>query len=158
VTKKEYQQQWRAKNPGYDKLWRARNPGKAAAANRRYRVAHPDRAAAQARRYAKLYPERIKAYIDRIRREHPDRFKTYRLKSLYGLTETTYQKLLASQGGVCAICKNPETIKNRRLGVDHCHKSGKVRGLLCDSCNTGLGRFRDSVPLLRRAIRYLEQA
>jgi len=64
------------------------------------------------------------------------------------------------QNGKCAICKKPETRKTgnkiRELSIDHCHKTGKVRGLLCDSCNNGLGRFKDSVKLLESALKYLK--
>jgi hypothetical protein len=54
-------------------------------------------------------------------------------------------------GGVCQICGDDE-----RLGVDHCHASGRLRGLLCSRCNTGLGMFRDRPELLAEAIEYLK--
>lgn len=158
MTKNEYQQQWRAKNPGYNKAWRRRNPGKSAVANRRFRMRHPVRVAESVRRYREKYPEKIKAARDRLRREQPEKLKAYRLKHLYGLTEFAYQTLLNAQGGVCAICKGPESIPNRRLGVDHCHKTGRVRGLLCDRCNVGLGRFKDDASLLKKAVAYLEES
>lgn len=58
-----------------------------------------------------------------------------------------------TQSGKCLICNEIP----KRLVVDHCHTSGKVRGLLCDHCNTGLGRFKDSPELLMAAIRYLKK-
>lgn len=64
--------------------------------------------------------------------------------------------LARSQGNTCAICGAKP--KARRLAVDHDHKSGKIRGLLCMFCNTGLGKFRDSPELLERAIVYLEES
>jgi hypothetical protein len=73
----------------------------------------------------------------------------------YGLSEDQYLVMLELQGGGCAICgKTPE---GRRLSVDHDHESGKVRGLLCDICNRGLGLFKDNTDTLRRAISYLLQ-
>ncbi len=69
----------------------------------------------------------------------------------YGLSDADYDALLARQRGVCANCK-----RNRRLGVDHCHATGKVRGLLCGNCNRGLGLFHDDPELLRAAAAYLE--
>jgi hypothetical protein len=61
--------------------------------------------------------------------------------------------MVASQGGRCAICgETPE-----RLVVDHCHASGMVRGLLCQSCNFGIGHLRDSVERLQSAIQYLKR-
>ncbi len=71
------------------------------------------------------------------------------------------QSLLESQGGVCAICKKEEQIIDKgggtqRLSVDHDHDTGKIRGLLCNDCNVGLGRFKDNLELLRSAVAYLE--
>lgn len=65
--------------------------------------------------------------------------------------------MLAKQGGVCAICKNPEKscARGYRLAVDHDHATKQVRGLLCVNCNQGLGHFRDSIPRLQAAIGYL---
>lgn len=81
--------------------------------------------------------------------------KTWLLRQ-YGLTIEEYDELLVAQGYVCAICGglNPD---NRRLAVDHCHKTGQVRGLLCDLCNRGLGLFLDEVTRLRQAAKYLEE-
>lgn len=71
----------------------------------------------------------------------------------YGITIEEYNKLLLDQNYVCKICNNKN--ENRNLCVDHCHSTGKVRGLLCDQCNTGLGKFKDSVDLLKESINYL---
>ena len=77
----------------------------------------------------------------------------------YGLTESEYESMWQSQQGLCAICKRPEPESIRaRLCIDHCHDTGRVRGLLCGFCNTGLGGFRDNVESLRSAIAYLESA
>lgn len=76
-----------------------------------------------------------------------------RLKTWYGLTEEDYSNLLAKQDGVCAICKNESLMS---LSVDHNHTTGKVRGLLCGMCNTGLGYFRDNAESLKNAALYLK--
>jgi len=73
----------------------------------------------------------------------------------FGLTETDYYALLEKQGGCCGICRAPKNI-NRRFVVDHNHETKKVRGLLCDRCNKGLGLFRDNRDLLVKAGAYLE--
>ena len=73
------------------------------------------------------------------------------IKEKYGLTGDSYRLLLSAQGGGCAICRRNEG----KLTVDHCHDTGKVRGILCQRCNTGLGHFRDSPELLREACNYL---
>jgi Recombination endonuclease VII len=71
-----------------------------------------------------------------------------------GITDADYQALLASQGGGCAICDHPP--RTRRLHVDHDHKTGKVRGLLCHRCNRALPSWI-SLAWLRSAIDYLER-
>jgi len=74
-----------------------------------------------------------------------------------------YQQLLELQDNNCAICRKGESIidnstkKPRALAVDHCHTTGKTRGLLCSFCNTGLGLFRDDPEILEQAKNYLEQ-
>src|SRR5574343_1369234 len=73
----------------------------------------------------------------------------------YGLSHNDYAKLIDEQGDVCAICGGVD--EDKYLAVDHCHDSGKVRGLLCSRCNQGLGSFRDSVFNLKNAIKYLEK-
>ena len=77
-----------------------------------------------------------------------------KLKRLFGITPEAADALLAEQGNVCAVCKRPSP-DGRRLHVDHCHKTRRVRGLLCHDCNRGIGMFRDSAPLLHAAANYL---
>lgn len=77
--------------------------------------------------------------------------------SLYGLTVEQYDAMLLEQKGVCAICGKQEALSSKGvLSIDHDHNSGKVRGLLCDTCNRGLGHFYDNVSLLHNAIKYLK--
>jgi hypothetical protein len=64
-----------------------------------------------------------------------------------------YEMLLVKSGGVCDICS--VKFKNKEPYVDHCHSTGRVRGLLCNDCNVGLGRFKDNDTLLINAIKYL---
>ena len=81
-----------------------------------------------------------------------------KLKGLYGIDETAYNEMLAKQGGVCAICGMKETVGGRRLAVDHCHSTGAVRGLLCNACNIGIGKLKDSPELLTKALKYLQES
>lgn len=74
---------------------------------------------------------------------------------LYGINRTDYEAMVSRQGGVCALCFSPPGAK--ALHVDHCHDTGRVRSLLCSSCNTGLGLLQDSPALLRDAARYIEK-
>lgn len=77
------------------------------------------------------------------------------IRTQYGLSMKEYNDLLSTQRGLCAICERPERVANRRLAIDHCHTTGRVRGLLCRSCNVSLGNFNDSVELLQKAIEYI---
>jgi len=74
----------------------------------------------------------------------------------YGITIQEYDSLYAKQNEGCAICQSPTGSNGKRLAVDHDHQTGEVRGLLCDDCNTGLGKFKDNPNLLATAINYLK--
>ncbi len=80
--------------------------------------------------------------------------RCYNLRANYGISLEEWKRLFEAQGGKCAIC---ETTEEPSTGwhTDHCHKIGKIRGILCLNCNTGLGRFKDDVALLKKAIKYL---
>jgi len=81
------------------------------------------------------------------------------MQKLYGITVEDYQRMMADQGSRCAICRNPESGKRGERGfplsVDHCHKTGKVRGLLCSKCNLGIGNFNDDIAILEASVKYL---
>lgn len=79
------------------------------------------------------------------------------LRRAYGLTQETFDVMLHEQGGGCAICGTKQEYGNQgtRMVVDHCHATNKIRGILCDLCNTAIGKFHDDVVLLGNAISYL---
>ncbi|MCI0564226.1 MAG: endonuclease VII domain-containing protein [Nitrososphaera sp.] len=110
-------------------------------------------------------------------REHPERRRktankyTRSVKGLlnkrravvarHGITLEDYNKLWDLQNGVCAICRQPETAKRNgsavsHLAVDHDHRTGRIRSLLCDRCNRALGTVNDNIELLKQLIQYLE--
>lgn len=95
----------------------------------------------------------------RVRNPHYE--SSRKLNKRYGITPTQYDTLFISQNGCCAICGNVETARHNRskkiqkLAVDHCHKTGKVRGLLCQDCNRGIGKFHEEIHRLQGAIEYL---
>lgn len=88
----------------------------------------------------------------------------YHLRRNYGITREQYNWMLEVQGGVCAICRQPETTSNparhtvKRLAVDHDHRTGQIRGLLCSNCNRGIGHFHHDPSRLRDAIAYLTRS
>lgn len=86
------------------------------------------------------------------------------LKFRYGITTKDYEKLLKEQNFSCKLCHKHISLNKhmcnkmeiKRLAIDHCHKTNKIRGLLCNQCNRGLGMFSDNPDLLRKAANYLE--
>jgi hypothetical protein len=81
------------------------------------------------------------------------RHHKYHIKSKYGITEEAFDVLFQAQKGLCRICGEKDF---RRLAVDHDHLTKRIRGLLCTSCNMGLGYFKDNPNLLINAIEYLK--
>jgi len=85
------------------------------------------------------------------------------LKDKYNLSWEDFVSLYDSQQGSCKICLKPVALKSTlseqgKTGhIDHCHSTGKVRGILCNSCNRGIGYLQDNAALLRRAAQYLEE-
>lgn len=115
------------------------------------------------RKWRKKNPERAKLidkkYYKKNKKIIQLRNRKARLKINYGLNIADYDELLTKQRKVCAICGKKETRKDQfgicRLSIDHCHTTGKVRGLLCSKCNNGLARFKDDPKLLVAAANYL---
>ena len=96
--------------------------------------------------------------------KYPDKYQNSRLKHHYGITLDQYRALNDAQGGKCAICRKEEhrftsgsPTKVNQLAVDHCHKTKRVRGLLCAHCNSAIGHVRDDPEILRVMIEYLER-
>lgn len=78
------------------------------------------------------------------------------IKRAYGITTEDYNKMFEQQNGCCAICNKHQSEIKKRLDIDHCHKTNKVRMLLCNPCNNLLGHSKDNPFILRAAARYLE--
>lgn len=87
--------------------------------------------------------------------KHPGWAAEYNRKVTRGIPYGTHAKLLAKQHNKCAICSNPVGVKKKDCSLDHCHRTGRVRGVLCHLCNSALGFFRDDPKLLYLAIKYL---
>jgi hypothetical protein len=109
--------------------------------------------------------------VEQWRKDNPGRYAAYQkqrrsrpnvkaadraghLRRKFGLTPEEYEARLAAQGGVCAICER-QPAKGRQLDIDHDHQTGEVRGLVCNSCNQGLGLFGEDTFRLMSAAAYL---
>lgn len=94
------------------------------------------------------------------RQNNPDKFKLSVKMSSYKrqgieITAEEYERLYSIQNGYCAICSEHRSIQKKDLALDHCHTTNKIRGFLCDNCNTALGKFKDNPELLFKAIQYI---
>lgn len=126
-----------------EKTWREKNPEKIKGYMRNW--------------YLKNKKEILRKQKERNLKNPEKRYLTNRKSDLrkYGLTLEQYDEMEKVQKMVCAICGKKQ--KDKKLAVDHCHKKGHVRGLLCSFCNQGLGKFRDDTKLLSKAIKYLNK-
>lgn len=112
------------------------------------------------RKHRTSNPERYRQYYakyranNRVKRSQSQ--KAYLLKSKYGITLEERDDLLAKQGGVCAVCSSPNSSSKNDWHVDHCHGTGKIRGILCHPCNTALGLIKDNTYILRKLAEYIE--
>lgn len=124
-------------------VWYGKNPEKYRQQSREYYAAHKEQHKKSMQRCVANNKE---AYVRR-RRE-------YKFKIRYGLTIRQYEELESLQQGKCAICRRKVT---HQLHVDHNHKTGKVRGLLCWNCNGALGQVHDSIIILDSMIDYIKK-
>lgn len=112
--------------------------------------------------YAKQWRKKNKEYskkldhkkYKKLKEQSPDVLLDRALRYKYGINLIKYNEMLTEQNGVCKICLNKSNV---RLSVDHCHITGMVRGLLCRTCNLGIGHLNENINNLYRAIDYLTE-
>lgn len=114
------------------------------------------------RKWRKTHLKACRKWVRDWGRKHPECAHKHKLKYRYGMTVEEYTIKLKEQNNVCAICKCAEIAKYRskapqHLSVDHNHKTGKNRGLLCDRCNRAIGSFRDDLKIVKSAVVYLQK-
>lgn len=146
---------------------------------KRYYERNKEKRIAYGRKYAKEHPEKIRkwandwfkknyreneefrkrrlAYHKNYYKNNPRLSDGYNLRTRYGITVNDYDILLEKQNNSCAICGKHVSKLSRRLSVDHCHESNKIRGLLCSNCNFGIGYMQESTEIMERAINYLKK-
>lgn len=137
-TKEEYRaylKKWREEHKGYFAKWYQDNKEHVKECSRKWREEH-------------------KGYYATWYENNKEHRKEYFLKRTYNLTMEEYNQLLENQNNKCRICDE----NLRRPHVDHDHSNGKIRGILCHTCNSGLGLLRDSRELLCNAITYLDKS
>lgn len=118
---------------------------------RNYYKKHAQKIIQSQKKYSDLHKEKIKLYKKNRRLDNPNLEKNTKLKRSYGINLNTFDNMKKQQENKCLICK-----KISKLHVDHCHKTKKVRGLLCTKCNMAIGLFKDCINNLENAILYLK--
>lgn len=101
------------------------------------------------------YRAKSTARVRRWKLENPERNRCHQLKTKYGITLEERNQMFEDQGKKCACCGATES---KQWCVDHCHETGVVRGILCNLCNTGLGKLGDNVEGLEKALEYLKNS
>lgn len=136
------------------KAWKAANPEKVKESSKQ-----------RVKKWREKNPEKRKAQIDRANQRRKEKeyynknrniIKNNYLIRNYNITLEQYNELLRKQNGTCAICKAEKCSTKKDFAVDHCHDTGKIRGLLCKDCNIGIGMFKDSIEFIKAAKEYLE--
>lgn len=101
-----------------------------------------------------FYQSKAKTWRDANRDRHNAAMSAGQLRRKFGITQQQYDAILADQDGLCAIC-HLACVTGRKLAVDHCHSTGKIRGLLCHNCNIGIGKLKEELSILDRAKTYI---
>jgi hypothetical protein len=120
-----------------------------------YRVKNATLLSEKTLKWQKENPELYAAKQKRWRDKNKERRLNHMIKSFYGITVTDYKNMLIEQDYKCKICGVHQDDLKRQLHIDHCHTNKNVRGLLCQSCNSGLGFFKDNIETMNKAIKYL---
>ena len=128
-----------------------------AARSKQWYLKNREHVVARVKTWQQANAERHNAYQRQYRADHAQQFREGHLRRVFKLTSAEYEALLEAQGGVCAVCKRAPRA-GRSLHVDHDHETGAVRGLLCFSCNAGLGQFHDDPLRIAAVIVYLATA
>lgn len=138
-----------------DKRYREKHKAKIAASRKRIRQADPERFKDQRNRWRAKNPGKANQHWWTWHRANPHKVRQYRHKQKYGLTPEAYQQLLESQNHRCGGCKiDFSSLTPRNIHVDHCHKTLKVRGILCGRCNRALGMLNDDPIKIQRLADY----
>jgi hypothetical protein len=147
LVEKEYKNNNKDKIRSYQENYREVNKDKRVLYDKEFYQDNKEKLLAASKVYRENHKEELKKY----RKDNKDKWRKRHLKEKYGLELEDYQKMYKEQKGKCKICDN----HYETLCVDHNHKTGEIRKLLCKSCNTGIGLLQDSPTITERATEYL---
>lgn len=155
--RRAYQREWRRAHADQENArnasWRKANPEEVRAETAAYQRAHPEKAGA----WARAHPEITRQRLVEWGRAHPGYASAQARKRNYGMIQAEYDAMLEKQHGKCACCgrSNSKSGRYAPLFVDHDHKTGKIRGLLCHQCNIALGMLGDSQDRIEQLLAYI---
>jgi len=142
----------------YQRQWEKDNPEKVKANQKKSRQKYAEKLKLERKKkWASADKAKSNEAVKQWRLKNPSAHQNIRLKRQFGITKSEWDEMLISQGSCCAICERAESGGKRGWNTDHCHETGIVRGILCNSCNVALGHFKDDIKILYRAIVYLER-
>jgi len=113
--------------------------------------------AAHGKKWREENKDSLKKHLSDYYKENAESYKSSYLMRTYGITLEDYNEMFSEQSGCCAICNTHQSEFKKSLCVDHCHTTGKVRGLLCQFCNTALGMMKDNPELLIKGAEYVNK-
>lgn len=159
-SNKRYRDTHKTERSNYNKMWAEAHREHLATKARKYYQADPDKFILRSKIYNENHIDKVRERHTMYRKKDPQKTilmdKAASLRRFYGITIEEYETMVNAQNGNCAICGRNKSEFKTSLHVDHDHKTGKIRGLLCSNCNSGIGNLRDDVSLLKKAINYLE--
>lgn len=143
-------------NPDYYKDYYQKNKERINARNSAYNKENAEKMAKAKRKWAANNKEKTFAYKKKWKDGNPPKLRCGHLRKKYGITLAQWEELFTQQGNCCAVCKTTDP-GTQNWHTDHCHTTGKVRGILCSRCNLGIGRFKDNADLFEAVAAYLRR-
>lgn len=141
----------------YQKLWYKKNRERILLAKQLDYAENTEKYRTKNKKNYKKFKEKYLKNRKQDRKKNPAKYKNYDLKKKFNISLKEYNEKLKQQKHRCSLCKRHKSNFKKALAVDHCHETGKVRGLLCDKCNVGLGSFYENIKTLESAIKYLKE-
>lgn len=158
ARRKVWRRKNRVKRAAYLRAWRKTHSELVRSAEKRSRNKNREVILARTRKWRRQNKEYVKEQRKKWNKANPEKASSYKkaayFKKTYGIDLEERDRLWTAQSRKCAICARPSELP---LDMDHDHETGKVRGILCPQCNSGLGMFQDNPDILHDAARYLER-
>ena len=136
----------------YQRQWRKNNPDKVRANSRRWRKNNPDKVREYNQTWRENNPDKVKGYAANYRKNNPEKVRDHSIRKSWGFGADRYDSLIAEFGGKCECCGTTEDLR-----LDHCHETGRIRGVLCNTHNLGLGKIGDTIEDVRALLHYMEE-